>query len=268
MKFHVITGTPRSGSTLLCNILNQNPGFHVSDTSALANVLSSAQQAQNMSDEVVSDLINNKESAENRSARVYKAIIDAWYEDNSKKVVFDKGRHWTFSSLELQSVYPDAKMLIMVRDPRDIFSSVEKQHRNNPVFSQAASPNEKTLFQRANLMLSSEAFIGQPMVGVEDAIRRDHKNQMIIEYNALVSDPELVLRRIYKFIGEEDFSHDFENVEEVSGEIDALWLNKFPHNGGGKVEPQKNSWMDYIDGDTAAHIMQAYPFYNQKLGYQ
>ena len=35
-KYHFITGLPRSGSTLLTSILNQNPRFHSSITDPLA----------------------------------------------------------------------------------------------------------------------------------------------------------------------------------------------------------------------------------------
>jgi sulfotransferase len=37
-KIHFINGMPRSGSTLLCNILAQNPKFHVTPTSYVAEV--------------------------------------------------------------------------------------------------------------------------------------------------------------------------------------------------------------------------------------
>ena len=38
-SFHVICGLPRSGSTLLCNILAQNPAFNVLHTSALPSLV-------------------------------------------------------------------------------------------------------------------------------------------------------------------------------------------------------------------------------------
>jgi sulfotransferase len=38
-KLHLIAGLPRSGSTLLCNILNMNPNFYATPTSPLIDVI-------------------------------------------------------------------------------------------------------------------------------------------------------------------------------------------------------------------------------------
>ena len=61
-KINVICGLPRSGSTLLCNILNQNPDFHASSTSPLAQTLGALSQFLSTSPEVKSDLYNDRKS--------------------------------------------------------------------------------------------------------------------------------------------------------------------------------------------------------------
>jgi len=38
-EIYFINGMPRSGSTLLCNILAQNPEFHVTPTSGLSELV-------------------------------------------------------------------------------------------------------------------------------------------------------------------------------------------------------------------------------------
>ena len=38
-NFHMIAGLPRAGSTLLCQILNSNPNFHVTPTSGVLDML-------------------------------------------------------------------------------------------------------------------------------------------------------------------------------------------------------------------------------------
>ena len=40
MKLHVITGLPRAGSTLMQNVLAQNPKFKVTSTSELPSIIS------------------------------------------------------------------------------------------------------------------------------------------------------------------------------------------------------------------------------------
>ena len=39
-KFNLIAGMPRSGSTLLCNLLNMNPEVHATATSPVMDVIS------------------------------------------------------------------------------------------------------------------------------------------------------------------------------------------------------------------------------------
>lgn len=50
---HLMAGLPRSGSTLMCNILNQNPRFHATSTSGILDiVLTIRNQWENVNDDV------------------------------------------------------------------------------------------------------------------------------------------------------------------------------------------------------------------------
>ena len=87
MKLHVITGLPRSGSTLLCNILNQNPKFNATSTSTVVSMLHSLFASVSGSIEIKSDLNTDPEGTEKRVKDSVTAYMDAWYKpiDDSKK---------------------------------------------------------------------------------------------------------------------------------------------------------------------------------------
>lgn len=268
-KFHVVTGVPRSGSTLLCNILNQNPAFHSSSTSPLPGLIGSIVQVVSTSDEIKAALANDAEGTTVRLQRMVESVISNWYGNVEADVIFDKSRGWSFNSLLLDVLYPDTKLIACVRDLRNVFGSVEKQHRKTAIFDQAMSPNQKTIFNRADVMLGPEGLIGQCVVGLEDLMARQPQSTFVLTFEAFTRDPKMKIQELYEFIEEPYFEHDFEAVENTSKEVDALFLNKFPHVGSGKVTAtDRNEWKKYLTPDLAGKIHNRYPQYNQAFGYQ
>lgn len=260
---HVICGTPRSGSTLLCNILNQNPRFFASSTSALAVTLVQMKQWWGNSPEVKSDLAADKEPTEARHKAVMQAVCKDWYGNISEPVVFDKSRAWNIHNDLFTDLFPDGKMIVCVRDLREVFASVEKQEAKNSILTYA----KPLVDDRADLVFQPDQMIGSAVNGVMDLVRKDRKNVLFVKHDNLVKDPKQTMKDIYAFLGEEYFEHDFEDVKNVATDLDALYLNKFPHEGCGKVEwrdPEVGRW---VPQDIQQTIQQRYPRYQQKFGF-
>ena len=268
-SFNVISGLPRSGSTLLCNILNQNPDFYAGSTSPLPELVGAFVNTCSHSQEVISCLAHDSDKTTKRLQNMVSAIIDEWYGDLADdKIVFDKSRGWPFSSLLLQHLFKNVKMIICVRDLRSIFGSIEKQHRKNPIFDHALTPGQKTILGRADTMMSPDGLIGQPVIGVEDVMARTPENVYILKYEAFTVDPATSIKEIYNFLGIDHFIHNYEDVKSTAEDTDAIYLNKFPHEGSGKVMPtNKLEWKDYVTDDLAKLIQERYPSYNQRFGY-
>ncbi len=266
MKLHAIGGLPRSGSTLLCNVLAQNPRFHASSTSCVAQTISGVSSFLSAQDEIKSYLAHDKERTEQRIIAGLRGFIEGWYADIDEPVVFDKSRAWNLNAALLTQLYPEAMLIIVVRDLRSIFASIEKQDRKNPSLSLNAEP--RTLARKATAMFARETgMIGAPVAGVEDILRRKHGNVSIIKYEAFVANPEVVLKNLYNDLGEEWFEHDLDDVQARSTELDALWLHKFPHDGSGKIAPREDSWSDWISPDIAREIMTLFGAFNGAFGY-
>lgn len=268
-KIHVVTGIPRSGSTLLCNVLNQNPAFYAGSTSPLPELIGTFIHQSSNCVEVKSALARDGERVTLKLTRMVREMIYSWYSDRDEDVVFDKSRGWSFNAVLLHEMFPRLKLVACVRDLRNVFGSVEKQHRKTPVFDLAASPNEKTVFARADTMLAPEGLIGQSVVGVQDMMARMRDNVYVLHYEAFTMDPRTKLMEIYDFIEEPWFDHNFDNVENTSEDLDALYLNKFPHEGSGKVTPtNRGEWAEYLTPELGGLIHGRYPQYNQMFGYQ
>ena len=85
---YFLSGLPRSGSTLLGSILNQNPEVYVSPTSPLLDLLCLQNEALNrVTQQYTFDV-------ENQSASIYTALPKAYYDSIKKPHIIDKHRAW------------------------------------------------------------------------------------------------------------------------------------------------------------------------------
>src|SRR3989344_7196739 len=92
--FHFIAGLPRSGSTLLCNILAQNPRFYTTGTSGIMDVMFNVRNTWD-------NLIEFKASPNPEGKlRVLRGILENFYSPISQPIIFDKCRGW-LSLLEM-----------------------------------------------------------------------------------------------------------------------------------------------------------------------
>ena len=124
---HFVAGMPRSGSTLLCNLLAQNPHFHATSTSGILDVML---LVRNQWDKTVEFQAAKNEQGKLRALR---GILDAYHDDpkNLKPVVFDKSRDWLgYMELAEAVLERKAKALVCVRDVRDVLASFERLWRN------------------------------------------------------------------------------------------------------------------------------------------
>jgi sulfotransferase len=217
--------------------------------------------------DVKNELNRDREGTEDKMVRTMRAYVEAWH--NSDKLVFDKARGWSNNILTLHKLYPNAKAIIMIRDLRNVFSSIEKQHRKFPLLDEAQDLNGKTIYTRADAMFGPEGIIGGPIIGIEDIIRRNHDNILFVKCEDLTEDPEKTMREMYRFLEERLYEHDFEDVEDTSTDPDGFYLWKYPHEGKGKVEPtDPDEWVEYVSEDLAGTIMGRFENFNKQFGYK
>lgn len=265
---HVIAGLPRSGSTLLCNILNQNPGFWATSTSPLPGFVNACIAQWSNSLEVKGRLQEDREGTEKRLQRTVRALCEAWHYREDGKVVFDKSRGWNNTLMALRQAFPESRALIVVRDPRNVFASIEKQHQKNPLLDEFKTGNDKTIMSRADKMLAPNGLVGACINGVEDMIRRKLP-LMFIKYEQMCKFPSEVLREIYQYLGVDQFDHDFENVINTATDPDGFYNFKYPHEGSGKVIPtDENAWTQFFNQELGNLIINRYPLYANFFGYK
>lgn len=241
--FYFISGLPRSGSTLLANILAQNPRFHTTGTSGIMDIMFSV---RNNWDQLVEFKASPNDAAK---LRVLRGILYSYYSDIDRPVVFDKCRGW-LSLLEMAEAVLGyrVKVLVPVRDLRDVLASFEKIWRKVSESKQIAQErNNYSKFQtiqgRCDVWLSPEQPVGLAYNRLSDALVRGFGSRMfLVDFDDLTTEPEKTMNSIYDFLGEKKFKHDFENVEQVTWENDLVHGIDGLHEIRSKVEPVKSQW--------------------------
>lgn len=222
-NLHFIVGLPRSGSTMITNILKQNPEIHGESVSSLSQIFSEIFTNWN-------NIEANKENPNNaRMCDVLKGVIEGYYESTSKPIIFDKNRMWISKIPILESISKEkVKMLVCVRNPAEILASFEKIKRDNPTVATATDMNlgsMSTIASRAMFYSGPDGAMGIAHTLIKDALTMGYMDRLLfVEYNRFCNTPKSQMARIYKFFEIESFEHDFDNIEQ-----DEVY-NDFAHN--------------------------------------
>lgn len=247
--YHFISGLPRSGSTLLANILAQNPRFHTTSTSGIMDVMFGV---RNQWDKLVEFQATPNEEGKKR---VIKGILENFYSDVEKPVVFDKCRGW-LSLIEMAEWALDkkVKILVPVRDIRDVLASFEKLYRKTSTSTQANQEAQnyfkfQTVEGRCETWMQADQPVGLAYNRIKDVLQRGFKDRLLfVRFEDLTSKPKETLEEIYTFLGEEPFVHNFDAVEQVTWENDEVHGIKGLHDIRQKVEPMEPQWKEVLGG--------------------
>ena len=221
MNVHFISGLPRSGSTLLCAILRQNPAFHASMTSPVYSLCSplikqmsgASQYSMFFTDEV--------------RRRVLKGLFSSYYAGHAdKSCVIDTNRVWTGRAAMLADMFPEHRVICCVRDIGWVLDSIERMLKKNPLqtsrlfnFEQGASA-----YARAeSLMDLDKGFIGHCWTCLREAWFSDFAGRLVlVEYEKLCKQPREVVAGIYQALRQPSFGHDFDRVIYDEPDYDAV----------------------------------------------
>ena len=246
MTLHLVSGLPRAGSTLLCNILAQNPQFHATATSGILEMLF---QVRNGWDRVEEFRAMDDRQSRAAKQRVLAGMLSGYFADVDRPIVFDKSRGW-LAHLEMAEALLGYKprVLVPVRDIRDVLASFERLWRQTAALAQTT--DEAANYQGYQLLenrLNTWAGVGGP-VGmafnrIRDALDRGWGQQLhFVRYEALTAKPAETMAGVYRFLGEPAFAHEFEHVEQVTIEDDRVFGFVGLHTIKPQVRPQGPSW--------------------------
>lgn len=231
-KFNVISGLPRAGSTLLCNILNMNANFHVTPTSGVLDAVKTMRS--NFSHDVTWKSQNRLEIYDNFRNGL-KGFVEGYFSE--KDVVFDKSRAWPANIKLIDEIFKntDTKVIWCYRNPVEIIGSIEAQYQKTLLMEnadeQAAPGAFLTLDRRIGTFIGDGGIVSYPVEILRDAIEMGYGDRiLIVKYFDLTNNTQLVLDEIHDFIGEPRITYDFKKLSQSTFEFDGFYNYKFLHS--------------------------------------
>lgn len=220
-----VSGLPRAMTTLMCNVLANNPKIGGGETSPLLEYVYAARANYSTTPEVKSALTEDlvKQGFMNFCRMGIEGYADAI---TNKEIYLDKSRGWIHYADFLWELNPDAKIIVMVRDIRSICSSLEKKWRLHPeILDSRDQPSVQdfiTIDQRVN------HFLNDPPLGI--ALKRlfnaNHtgslKKMLVVRAEDFAMNPDKTMRSVYEYINEPYFEMDYSKVQQVTVENDRI----------------------------------------------
>jgi sulfotransferase len=215
-KIHFCCGLPRSGSTVLMNILQQNPDVFTTGTCALNKIISDLTVKSRYSE---SFQAMNAEDADNAMYGLIHGATQGWFQGlTNKPVVISKNRSWTLQ----HHLYPDSKFIVTIRDIRDVVESFDKLNRNIKALHSygddgkmygCMSEDEKYHYH----FNTSNAFSGalyQDLPRLMNLWKQTSGKVKFIRYEDMLANPEATLDEVYQFLDLPVYQHDLYNIEQ------------------------------------------------------
>ena len=224
--FYFMAGLPRSGSTLLSSILNQNPRFYSGPSSPVVPTMIALENSL-ANDELFLGYPKPQQAKE-----IIASVLPQYYSDRPEPVIFDKNRSWTVRMEYIPGYFDIApKVICPVRDTAEILTSFISMLRRNPYevdgkinfVDEMLIKNNIPLTDnnRCELLASPAGILGQSVEGLQKALMEGYDQSLhFVEYKDLVNNPQETMQKIYEFLGEEPFEHTFDNLKNENREND------------------------------------------------
>lgn len=227
-RIFFLSGLPRSGSTVLGSILNQNGSVYVSPTSPLYSLLVNTNEHINLLD--LQYTFNSKEIGD----KLYKNIVEAFYPyDRTYPIIFDKHRGWPKHVDSIRQYIDKEPRLICTNRPiAEIIASyitLADKDPNNFIDEHLRKQNIEITNEARAYLLWTE-YLKVPYENMAIGLKMYPENILLVEYDDLVYYPDATLERIYEFCDLEYFSHDFNDIQNTCKEAkDEAWGLKDLH---------------------------------------
>ena len=211
---HFISGLPRSGSSLLASVLNQNPDHVASIMSPVGRIFTDVHSAMSVDNEAEVFLTDMAR------AHILQGIFYGYYGDTDKATVFDNNRRWTANLDLLTYIFPGSKIICCVRDPRAIVDSLERLLRSHPlaVSKIVGLQSNLNVYGRVDCYNGPDGVLGFAFNSLRDAFWGPNKDRLLfVEYDDLCRFPKEVMQDLHKALELEPFEYNFNSIAPLRG---------------------------------------------------
>ena len=263
-NFVGVTGLPRAGSTLLCQLLAQHPEIHCEGhSSPLCNTLLGIRRMISNDSYFLAQLDNSFDSSYAHLASAMQGFLRGWHHDCGKKAVVDKNRAWLHALELLLHIEPNAKLIVCLRDLGQIYGSIEAQHQRTILVDFVDHLADFDRFGRADMLFAKDNVIGAPLISlnaVTDLPKKVQEHLYFIRFEDMLEKPAACMSHIYAWLGLSPFELDTEKLKVGIQESDSHYRMKFSHKQSERItKPKRHELPPRIQ----SQIETAYAWYYQ-----
>jgi len=261
-RFVGVAGLPRSGSTLLCQLLAEHPQIHSEGhSSPLCSALLRLRHGISDDDFFLSQLDVDFDRTYAHLKSATRNFVRGWYHDCTKPLVVDKNRGWLRNFEYLLAVEPDARLLVCVRELGQVYGSIESQHQRTILIDFPDHTANHDRYNRADTLFAKDGVIGNPLRAIEAvqdlAIPTQQRIHLVI-FERLMRDPLAAMADVCKFLGIEANHFDPKKLSVRPHESDSHYRHKYPHRQYASIEaPPQHAIPARIQGE----IEKTYTWY-------
>jgi sulfotransferase len=259
---------PRSGSTLLQNILGNNPNIYATPTSGLLEMLNASKRVYTSS----ANFKAQNESEVKRGFLMYCHYAMHGYFDGitDRPYAIDKCRGWAINIPFLESFLDKPKIICMVRDLRDIVGSMEKNFRKYPEkWDITEDDNRLTVGERVTMWMNPTAKpVGHTLNNLKEVFHRGlDKKMLFVKFEDLTHNPEREIRRVYEYLELPYYHIDYKNVKQVTQEDDKFHGRYGQHKIQPHIKPIISDSKSILGDMIHQKLYENNEWYFKKLNY-
>lgn len=251
--YHFMAGLPRSGSTVLSAILNQNPKVYSSPTTEMLHMLFTLHEAipeyGSYKAGVFYEGYNN----------VLQRIPENFYAHIKKPVIIDKNRGWgtpyNFSELS-PYVNKDGKMILTLRPILEVLASFIKVSKKTEKITGGVPYIDENLWvteyrsvldAQIDSLMQTNGLIDKAIYSIANLLKNHRERVHIVWFEDLLNAPQQTLNGIYDFLELDRWEHDFNSIKEVDKHDDLRGYSVIGlHDIGEKLKSPATDPKDYL----------------------
>ncbi|MGI8932947.1 sulfotransferase [Leptolyngbya sp. BC1307] len=259
-----VTGLPRSGSTLLCQLLGHHADIYCTGhSSPLCPTITGLRQHLSDSDFMRSQLDIDFDLSYQRLKNAFGGFVNGWFAETDKAWTVDKNRGWLHHIETVHHLAPDFRMLVCVRELGQIYGSVETQHQKTLLLDFPDHLANLSRMDRADQLFAAQGVIGQPLGSIEALQDIDAQLQQQLYYvvfEHLMQEPVAVMQGVYDWLGLPPAAIDPQNLTVQLHESDSYYRFKYPHARRSHIQPPQTH---LVPQRIQQQIQQRFPWFYQ-----
>jgi sulfotransferase len=245
-----LSGLPRTGSTLLASILNQNKKIHCTSTSGLLDFLSGVNYVYNETSK------RSLEFNEVQLKSIFKSISNSYYNHIQEDIVIDKWRGWIANVPQIEEIIISSPKIICTYRPieeiivsfldlleKDPENFIDKELNKNSI--------QSNNFNRAKYLWEN-GVVGETYKFFIESLSYK-KFICYISYDEIVNQPNKTMDKIYNHLEIDTYQHSYENINTKIFDNDSFWQIKNLHTIRNQLSKYYKNPLDYLDIETVEY---------------